>query len=119
MEIINAIEALQSLAQETRLGVFRLLVKAGPEGLMAGEIAERMDVPGPTLSFHLNILAAAGLLDRRREGRALWYSVNFGQVGALLSFLMEDCCQGQAELGAQVVCGEKSACGDKDDGCCG
>lgn len=108
MEIKVAVEALQSLAQETRLEVFRLLVKAGPTGLMAGEIGERLGVPGPTLSFHLNQLNTAGLVDRRREGRALWYSVNFAQAGALLTFLMEDCCQGLAVLPTKAA--QKSGC---------
>lgn len=113
METQNVIEALQSLAQETRLDVFRLLVKAGPAGLMAGEISERLAVPGPTLSFHLSQLTHSGLLNRRREGRALWYSVDFAQVGTLLAFLMEDCCQGQA----MVVPGSKTK--GKSGGCCG
>lgn len=96
METSTAILALQSLAQETRLDVFRLLVKAGPEGLTAGALAKAAGVAGPTLSFHLSQLSHAGLLRRQRVGRSLWYSVNFAQVQELLEFLMEDCCQGMA-----------------------
>jgi DNA-binding transcriptional ArsR family regulator len=98
MEINDAIQALQSLAQETRLNAFRMLVTAGPEGLRAGELAAGLGVPAPTLSFHLNHLRHAGLIDCRRRGRSLWYSVAFGQVQALLAFLMENCCQGRPEI---------------------
>lgn len=98
MKTKAAINALQSLAQETRLAVFRLLVKAGPNGMPAGDIAAALDVPAPTLSFHLNHLAHAGLVDRRREGRSVIYFVRYDDVRALLEFLTEDCCQGRAEL---------------------
>lgn len=98
MEIKNAIEALQSLAQETRLSVFRLLVRAGYEGMTAGDIAAALDVPAPTLSFHLKQLGGAGLVTCRRDGRSLWYSVSFDRVRELLAYLMEDCCQGRPEL---------------------
>jgi len=94
METQHAINALASLAQETRLAVFRLLVKAGPQGLAAGEIAEALEVPAPTLSFHLRHLTHAGLLVSRRESRSIVYSVQFDGVQALLAFLTEDCCQG-------------------------
>lgn len=121
METWRAIEALQSLAQETRLKVFRLLVKAGPEGLTAGEIAAGLEVPAPTLSFHLNHLKHAGLLECRRAGRSLWYSVAFTQVQTLLAFLMEDCCQGRARV--QESTAAMACCGDAKQGggnaCCG
>ena len=100
METFTAIAALQSLAQETRLEVFRRLVKAGPEGLSAGEIADALGVPAPTLSFHLNHLVNATLLSRARDGRAQIYAVRFEQVNALLGFLMKDCCQGRADIRA-------------------
>jgi ArsR family transcriptional regulator len=109
MKILTAIEALQGLAQETRLEVFRLLVKAGHDGMPAGDIASALDVPAPTLSFHLNHLCNAGLIERRREGRSLWYSVHFEQVRGLLAFLTEDCCQGRPELcgvSAPAACAE-------------
>lgn len=98
MKTKAAINALQSLAQETRLGVFRLLVKAGPNGMPAGDIAAALDVPAPTLSFHLKHLAHAGLVERNRHGRSIIYSVRYDDVRALLEFLTEDCCQGRAEL---------------------
>jgi DNA-binding transcriptional ArsR family regulator len=96
MESRRVIEALGALAQETRLGVFRLLVQAGPEGLAAGEIAARLDVPAPTLSFHLRSLAHADLVSSRREGRSLFYSANYGHFEDLLGFLTDKCCTGGA-----------------------
>jgi DNA-binding transcriptional ArsR family regulator len=98
MEIKAAIAALQSLAQETRLEVFRLLVRAGKDGLPAGEIGEALDVPAPTLSFHLNHLSNAGLVERRRVGRSIWYTVRFDGFGRLMEYLMENCCQGRLEI---------------------
>ena len=104
METQNAIDALASLAQETRLAIFRMLVKAGPYGLAAGAIAEALEVPAPTLSFHLRHLTHAGLLTSRRESRSIVYSVQFEGVRDLLSFLMEDCCQGMPQ-----ACGDACA----------
>ena len=101
MEIKSVIDMLQSLAQETRLGVFRCLVKAGPKGLSAGDIGTSVGAPASTLSFHLNHLTQAGLLARRRDGRTLWYSVRFEQMASLMAYLMEDCCQGQLSLDAR------------------
>lgn len=89
------IDALSALAQETRLDVFRLLVQVGPRGLSAGEIVERLGLPGTTLSFHLSTLRHAGLLRCRRESRSLIYSADFDEMNALLAYLMENCCAGQ------------------------
>ena len=102
MKIQNAVEAFQSLAQETRLQAFRLLVQAGPEGLPAGVIANRLGVPAPKLSFHLAQLVQAGLAVRKREGRSLLYGPNVEGVRRLTDFLLEDCCQGKPELCARV-----------------
>lgn len=109
METITAVTAFAALAQETRLGIFRLLVKAGPAGLPAGEIAEKLDLPAPTLSFHLNQLRHAGLLHQERQSRSLIYSVRFDTVQALLRFLMEDCCQGQ--IPAEALTPVAGCCG--------
>jgi ArsR family transcriptional regulator, arsenate/arsenite/antimonite-responsive transcriptional repressor len=98
MEISSAIEALGSLAQESRLRVFRLLVNTGAEGIAAGEIAERLDVPQATLSFHLNHLRNAGLIESRREGRSIIYALKVDGIRDLMSFLTEECCQGNVEL---------------------
>jgi len=83
---------LAALSQETRLEVFRLLVRAGPDGLTPSVIAERLNVPAPTLSFHLAQLKAAGLVVARRDGRQLFHAPDFSRMGALIAFLTEECC---------------------------
>ena len=94
MKTQDVVRVMGALAQETRLDAFRLLVQAGPEGLPAGEIAERLDVPAPTLSFHLKALVQADLLTAQREGRSLIYAPNFGSMQAMLDFLTDNCCSG-------------------------
>jgi len=94
MKMNDAILALGALAHETRLATFRLLVRAGPAGLPAGEIAGRLKVAPPVMSFHLADLAKAGLVASRREGRSIIYAARYKRIGALLDFLIEDCCQG-------------------------
>ena len=98
MENKDAIEALAALAQETRLRVFRLLVQAGPNGRPAGEIAQAVDVPPATLSFHLRELERAGLLLSRRESRQIFYATHYEGMRRLLEFLMQDCCNGHPEI---------------------
>lgn len=98
MELSQAVHRLAALAQEARLQVFRLLVRAGPAGLSAGEIAGTLDLPPPTLSFHLKHLTRAGLVVSRREGRSLIYSLRVHGMRELLAYLSEDCCQGRREL---------------------
>lgn len=88
----GAISALGALASEARLAVFRLLVKRGPEGYTPSQLSERLNVPSPTLSFHLKELVHADLIVSRREGRNLYYSPNFEQMNALVDFLTENCC---------------------------
>jgi ArsR family transcriptional regulator, arsenate/arsenite/antimonite-responsive transcriptional repressor len=95
MEIIAAVTALEALAQESRVGIFRLLVAAGKSGLPAGQIAGRMRLPNATMSFHLSQLKHAGLITCRRVGRSLIYSADFSVMGELIGFLTEDCCQGK------------------------
>ena len=97
MEITTAVSALSALAQESRLEIFRFLVQAGKNGVPAGKIAERLDLPASTLSFHLNQLKQAGLILCRRESRTLFYSANYNSMNDLLAYLMENCCQGQQE----------------------
>ena len=89
---LEAVEGLAALAQESRLALFRLLVKRGPEGYTPTQLAERLDVPGPTLSFHLKELQRANLIEARREGRFLYYSPNFPRMNRLVGFLTENCC---------------------------
>jgi ArsR family transcriptional regulator len=86
------VQALGALAQESRLSIFRLLVKRGPDGFSPGDLTEKMQIPGPTLSFHLNELQRAGLVACRREGRFLYYSANFETMNGLLAYLTENCC---------------------------
>ena len=95
MKIKPAVALLSALAQESRLAVFRLLVEAGPEGLCAGEIGERIGVPSATLSFHLAQLAHAGLVSARQQSRFIFYSANFEAMNGLVAFLTENCCGGQ------------------------
>jgi ArsR family transcriptional regulator, arsenate/arsenite/antimonite-responsive transcriptional repressor len=103
MESKEAVEALGALAQDSRLQIYRLLVQAGPEGLAASEIAERLGVPPNTLSFHLKTLSHAELVKSRQEGRFIYYSTNYEQMNALLGFLTENCCGGQGCVPATVT----------------
>lgn len=89
----DALAALAALAHETRLDVFRLLVQAGPGGLAAGEIADRLGVQAATLSHHLKELKSARVVHCRRAGRSLIYSPDFGAMGDLVAYLSENCCQ--------------------------
>jgi ArsR family transcriptional regulator len=89
---MEAISALSALASEARLAVYRILVKRGPEGYTPSELSERLDLPAPTLSFHLKGLVQAGLVISRRNGRNLFYSPNFEHMTALVEFLTENCC---------------------------
>lgn len=98
MESITAITSLAALAQESRLAIFRMLVRRGPEGYTPTQIGEGLDVSAPTLSFHLKELQRAGLVDVRREGRFLYYRANYAHMNTLIGFLTENCCalSGQA-----------------------
>jgi DNA-binding transcriptional ArsR family regulator len=104
MEKSDAISALAALAQETRLDVFRLLVQAGPDGVPAGQIGERLGLPSTTLSFHLNQLKHAGLVTFRREGRSLIYGAEYASMNELLAYLTENCCQGDVASCGVNVC---------------
>jgi ArsR family transcriptional regulator len=110
-----AIEALSALAQETRLAIFRLLVREGPDGLPAGTIGERLEIPAPTLSFHLAQLSRAGLVAARREGRSILYAADYRGMNALLTYLTEDCCQGRPELCIGAACGPATSTSDKGE----
>ena len=99
-----AIAALSALAQETRLDIFRLLVQSGPGGLAAGEIGQRLALPSPTLSFHLNQLRFAGLIGSRRESRSIIYGANYKAMNALLAYLTENCCGAGVQSCAPESC---------------
>ncbi len=102
METKSAIGALAALAQESRLAIFRLLVAVGPEGLAASKIAEQLEVPFSSLSFHLKELSHADLIVARQDGRFIIYSANFSAMNDLIGFLTESCCGGNP-------CGPSSA----------
>ena len=97
MEKTDVIAALAALAQDNRLDVFRLLVKAGPEGLAAGQVAKALGLPPNTLSFHFDRLRQAGLIAVRRESRSMIYTAQFDTMNGLVDFLTENCCQGVAD----------------------
>jgi DNA-binding transcriptional ArsR family regulator len=111
METPSAVTALSALAHPGRLEVFRLLVRAGPEGIAAGEIARATGSLANTMSTNLNVLAGAGLVTSRRDGRSIIYAAAFGRMRELLAFLMEDCCAGNAEICAPLAAiAERAAC---------
>jgi DNA-binding transcriptional ArsR family regulator len=117
MKTPDAVRQLGALAQETRISIFRALVQAGAEGLPAGAIAEVVQAPASTLSFHLKELAASGLVHSRQEGRFIYYSANYGAMAELIAFLTEKCCQGMpapqvARIGKAVA----SCCAPKTQG---
>ncbi|MDH3375199.1 MAG: metalloregulator ArsR/SmtB family transcription factor [Gammaproteobacteria bacterium] len=98
MDILTAVVALEALAHETRLGVCRLLVQAGPDGLSAGDIAARLDARQNTMSSHLAKLHRAGIITSQRDGRHIIYRADFDALGSLIVYLMKDCCGGSAQL---------------------
>lgn len=98
METLTAADLLSALGHETRLSIFRLLVEAGPEGLNVTSIAEKLDLPGATLSFHLSHLSRVGLIKGERESRFIHYSAAYETMDELIAFLTHDCCQGKACL---------------------
>ena len=109
MNTIAAVNLLASIAQEARLDIFRLLVQAGPQGLHAGAIAETLNIPASTLSFHLKELTHAGLTTQQPQGRFIYYAANYQAMNGLMAFLMENCCQGQASCAPANDC-----CNDKE-----
>lgn len=109
MENEQVILALAALAQSTRLDVFRILVSAEPEGLAAGEIARRLDVPHNTMSSHLGILSRAGLIRSERFSRSIVYRADLNALRSVVAFLLKDCCGGRPEICAPLMA-ELSPC---------
>ena len=103
MEINSATEAFAALSQETRLAAFRLLVRAGPAGLPAGAIARALGAAPSTLSTHLGLLQRAGLVSSERRSRHIVYRANYDGAGALMRYLMEDCCKGHPAVRAALA----------------
>jgi|SRR6478735_5186945 len=105
MDNATAVSALSALSHDSRLAAFRQLVQAGVSGLAVGELRERLDLPPATLTAHLNVLRAAGLVDDEREGRVIRIRANYARMNALLAFLTENCCAGDAS-----ACAPAAAC---------
>lgn len=110
MELQNALIIFDALSQETRLKAFRLLVEAGPDGLAAGLISEQLNTPHNTMSFHLNHLVNAGIVQSQKQGRSVIYSADFEAMRGLIGFMVEDCCSRdvariyeEADTGCSVV----------------
>ena len=113
MDITGALAGLAALAHEGRLSVFRLLVRSGPDGLAAGEIARKLDTQPNTMSAQLLILSNAGLILARREGRSIIYAADFEKMSALLQFLTRDCCGGRPEICAPLAATVNACCPPK------
>ena len=96
-----AIDALGSLAHEVRLDIFRLLVRAGPDGMAAGDIAGALKIAGPNLTFHLSHMRQAGLVSSRRAGRNVIYAADFSRMTALIGYLQENFCEGVTPAAAK------------------
>ena len=110
MDTQDAVRRLSALAQDSRLEVFRLLVKAGPDGMAAGDIARKLKTAANTMSAQLLVLSNAGLIRARREGRSIIYSTDFEAMSELLVFLTEDCCGGRKEVCAPLAAVAKRCC---------
>ena len=99
-----ALSALRALGHESRLAAFRQLVQVGPDGLSVGELRDCLDLPPATLSAHLNVLRAAGLVDDEREGRVIRVRAGYARIDALLAYLTENCCAGAVECAPARAC---------------
>ena len=110
METTDAIRAFAALAQDTRLGIFRLLVRVGPSGLTAGEIGRAAGIGATSLSFHLKELDRAGLVTQSREGRFVRYAIHVEGVRGVIEYLTEDCCSGNPELCGAAFNAAKGLC---------
>jgi len=106
----QALDAFAALSQETRLRIVQLLVTAGPGGLAAGVIGEAVSASSSRLSFHLNHLEQAGLIQSRREARSIIYNAAYPALSALVAFLMRDCCQGHPEVCGPAVTALAACC---------
>lgn len=104
MQTDAALSALRALGHESRLAAFRQLVQAGPDGLSVGELREHLDLPPATLSAHLNVLRAAGLVDDEREGRVIRVRAGYARIDALLAYLTENCCAGILDCAPASTC---------------
>ncbi len=107
METKAVIAALDALAQPSRLAIFRLLIEITPQGMMMGAIGEKLGLPAATLSFHLDKLRRAGLVSRRRSGRASIYSANYNTLVGTIRYLTENCCKDAAHMPCRIIIKDK------------
>jgi DNA-binding transcriptional ArsR family regulator len=114
MESVNVILALAALAQPTRLGVFRILVRHEPDGLPAGDIARELAVPHNTMSSHLGILSRAGLIQSERRSRSIIYRANLDRLREVVTVLLKDCCGGHPDVCASLIDALAPCCPAKD-----
>ncbi|GGY55367.1 ArsR/SmtB family transcription factor [Parvularcula lutaonensis] len=112
----DTVAQLNALAQPTRLGVFKALMQAGPDGVSAGELARSLDVAPNTLSAHLTVLCRAGLTSQRRDGRSIIYTVEIPVVTSMIDALVNDCCAGHPEACAPLRRAQETGCGDAGTG---
>ncbi len=110
MEEAQALMAFGALSQETRLRVVRLLVKAGADGVPAGQLADAVGVSASNISFHLKELERAGIVTARREARSIVYAADVAALSGLVRFLMEDCCGGRPEICAPILADFPTCC---------
>lgn len=103
MDSIHALSAFSALSQPTRLEVFRLLIRAGSDGLLSGHIGDRLNIRQNTMSANLTVLLNSGLVRNERQGRTIRYFANFDALRGLLAFLMQDCCGGKPELCQPII----------------
>lgn len=106
MNTKSAVTLLSSIAQEARLDIFRVLVQAGSEGLAAGIVGEKLQIPASTLSFHLKELSISGLIKSRQVSRYIYYSANYEEMNGLLAYLTENCCAGKGTCCPDLACNE-------------
>lgn len=97
MKSAQVVKALGALAQPTRLAIYRLLVARGPQGMAAGQVADKLKVPPATLSFHFKALSHAGLVESRQESRYIFYAANFAVMNGMVAYLTENCCGGNPD----------------------
>jgi DNA-binding transcriptional ArsR family regulator len=109
MEMFEATEAFSSLAQETRLRVFRLLLEYGRDGAPAGKVAQALKIPGNTLSFHLSHMSKAGLVTSRKNGRSITYFADTDLIEELIGYLQANCCAREGKRARSKPCSPKSA----------
>jgi len=107
MDTLHVIAALDALAQESRLAIFRMLIEIAPKGLMMGEIGKRMEMPATTLSFHLDKLRQAGLIEKRSDGRRRIFTANYDTLVGTIRYLSENCCKESDQMPCHIVITEK------------